>query len=308
MPLHNNIRTLAGGLMAALVLGAAACSSDSSGPESSSAMSQPEAQDVAADMESQVATVTGSLSLQDFMRPPFPSPLQAGYFGPMRFHPMVSCGTVTPNPPVDSDGDNVPDIVTVTFTLPDCHFGGPQGATFDLTGAVTVTDPSATAVGLRIDFQDLEDKLTLPNGMFFLRTLTGVRQLLADQSGFSAVDSLTSSFESSHRGTASLANAWLVDFTVDQGGSFAPHQPLPSGSFTIDGTTDRTWKHGTKSFTVTTPVPLHFNASCTEEPKLDSGVLHVVFDGPHGAADITLTFTACGVRPTMTLVTTPSTS
>jgi hypothetical protein len=291
-----------GAAMAALVLGAAGCSSDSMEPDQSP-MTQAEAQGVADDLEASIANVAGTSTLPDVTNL---NPAQAGYFGPADFQPHANCPTITPFPPTDTDGDHVPDIVTFSFTLPDCSFTGSHGTTLELTGSVTISDPSATAAGLRAEFADLQRKVTLQNGDFFLQRLDGVRQILADAAGFAAVDSLTAVSEFPRRGQASLENTWTVDFVVDAGGTFEPHTALPSGTFDVEGGTVRS-RHGvSRSLDVTTVTPLHFNASCTEHQKIDSGEIHAEFVGPRGTATVTLVYTACGVRPTMTLVTVPA--
>ncbi len=177
-----------------------------------------------------------------------------------------------------------------------------------MTGDVTITDPSTTLAGFRVRFDALKPKITFPNGSFFAQQFDGIRQLLASTDGFSVSDSITASFESSARGSASLENAWQVDFTVDQGGSFEPHMPLPSGTADISGTTVRTHGQVSKTFTMTTPVPLHYNAACTEDQKIDSGEVDAMFVSPRGTATVTVTYTACGVRPTITLESGPGTT
>jgi hypothetical protein len=290
---------------AVFVLGVAGCSSETTGM-SNETLSAAEANDVGQEVEAQVASVVGASTIVGVLNPGAAIPPQGG-FGPLRTG-SSGCPGIAPFPPADTDGDHIPDSVTVSFTLPECSFSGPHGRTLEVTGDVTVTDPSSTLAGFRVRFEALQPKITFPNGSFFMQQFDGIRQLLASTDGFSVSDSITASFESSERGSASLANAWQVDFTVDQGGSFAPHTPLPSGTTDISGTTVRTHGDVSKTFTMTTPVPLHYNAGCAEDQKIDSGEIDATLVGPRGTATVTVTYTACGVRPTVTLVSTPATT
>jgi hypothetical protein len=305
-------RNLPGGSAAAVVgvllaLTLAGCSSDSTGM-SNGTLTQAEANDVGQEVEAQVASAVGATTIVGVMNPTSAVPPQAGDVSAQGFHASGTCPTIAPFPPADADADHVPDSVTVSFTLPDCSFSGPRGRTFEVTGDVTITDPSTTLAGFRVRFDALTPKITFPNGSFFVQQFDGIRQLLASTEGFSVSDSITASFESSARGSASLENAWQVDFTVDQGGSFEPHLPLPSGTAEISGTTVRTRGQESKKFTMTTPVPLHYNAACTTDQKIDAGEIDATFVGPRGTATVTVTYTACGVRPTITLVSGPGTT
>jgi hypothetical protein len=291
---------------ALVVLLAAACSRDSTGT-SDVTLSQAEANDVGEEVEAQVASVVGASTVVGILDPGTAIPPQAGQFG-IQGLGSAGCPEIAPLPPADTDGDHVPDSLTVSFTLPACSFTGPRGKTLEVTGAVTVTDPSSTLAGFRVQFDALQPKITFPNGSFFVQQFDGIRQLLASSNGFSVTDSITASFESSERGSASLANAWQVDFTVDQGESFEPHTPLPSGTANVNGTTVRTHGEVNKSFAMTTPVPLHYNAACAEDQKIDAGEIDATLVGPRGTATVKVTYTACGVRPTITLVSTPGTT
>ena len=291
---------------ALFVLGVAGCSSDSTGM-SNETLTQAEANDVGQEVEAQVASVVGASTIVGIMNPAAAVPPQGGNFGALGLG-SAGCPDIAPFPPADTDGDHVPDSVTVSFTLPECSFTGPRGRTLEVTGGVTVTDPSSTLAGFRVRFDALKPKITFPNGSFFVQQFDGIRQLLASPDGFSVSDSIVASFESSERGSASLENAWQVNFAVDQSGSFEAHTPLPSGTADISGTTVRTHGEVSKTFSMTTPVPLHYNASCTEDQKIDSGEVDATFVSPRGTATVTVTYTACGVRPTITLVSTPGTT
>ena len=289
------------GLVTVLSLVAAGCSPDRpTTPPGSESFSDAEARLVGNEVAGEVEDVAGSFTLTGILQPTFPSagiPASSG----IQPAPMVNCPTITPNPPVDTDGDRVPDDVTLSFTLPDCSFTARNGATFEITGMIHVTDPSATDFGIRVDFTDLQHKLTQPGGAFFLSRLNGARQALRSGAGFSLIDSTTADRESSEHGAAQLAKAWVVSFVADAGQTVSHDRRLPSGDLTVQGNT--TWTRGgvSRSFTVSTETPLHHDATCTERPAFTSGELVIVKTGPDGTVTIHVVFNGCGVDPTVTV-------
>src|SRR5207244_13309614 len=71
--------------------------------------------------------------------------------------------------------------------------------------------------------------------------------------------------------TASHVKTWSSSFTADVPGSIQRDAPLPSGTWSINGTSS--WTRGTRSYalTVTTNAPLHHSASCDKVPRFDAG-------------------------------------
>ena len=98
--------------------------------------------------------------------------------------------------------------------------------------------------------------------------------------------------------TATHVRNWNSTFTADVAGSIQPDAPLPSGTWSIDGTS--TWTRGDRSYDliVSTNPDLHYNATCTVRPKFDSGTLHVQVTRMNGTETqqmtVTIAFTACG--------------
>jgi len=290
------------GLMTFLSVVAAGCSPDRpTAPPGSQSFSDAEARLAGQEVAGEVEDVAGSFTLAGLLQPAFPSagiPASSG----IQPAPMANCPAITPNPPVDTDGDRVPDDVTITFTLPDCSFTR-NGATFEISGMIHVTDPSATDFGLRVDFTELQHKLTLASGAFFLSRLNGARQALRAGGGFSLIDSTTADRESSEHGAAQLAKAWVVSFVADAGQTVSHDRGLPSGDLRVQGST--TWTRGgggvSRSLTVSTQTPLHHDATCAERPAFTAGELLVVKAGPGGTVTIHVVFSGCGVEPTVTV-------
>jgi hypothetical protein len=286
--------------IALLSLIAAACATDrAAAPTGQPSLSDAEAQLVGHEVAGQVEDAAGSFTLGDLMAPSFASAGIAAS-GAVQPAPMANCPTITPNPPVDADGDHVPDDVTFSFTLPDCSFTR-DGATFETTGSIHITDPSTTAFGIRIVFTGLQHKVTRASGAFFVSRLSGARQVLRSASEFSLHDTTTSDLESSEHPAAQLAKAWVVGFVVDAGSTFDQARRLPSGNLTVNGNMSRTRGTTSHSFAVTTVTPLHHDATCTTQPAFTAGELLVVKTGPDGTVTIHVVFNGCGVEPTVTV-------
>jgi hypothetical protein len=283
-----------------LSLVAAGCAPDRpAAPAGAQSLSDAEAQVVGREVAGEVEDVAGSFTLGGLLAPSFPSAGIAATGG-IQPGPMANCPTITPNPPVDTDGDRVPDDETLSFTLPDCSITR-NGATFEITGAIRITDPSPTDFGIRIAFTDLQHKLTRANGAFFLSRLNGARQVIRSASEISLHDTTTSDLESSERGAAQLAKAWVVTFVADAGQTFDQLRRLPSGDLTVNGSMSRTRGTTSHSFSVTTVTPLHHDATCTTRPAFTAGELTVVKAGPDGTVTIHVVFNGCGVEPTVTV-------
>ena len=283
-----------------LSLVAAGCAPDRpAAPAGAQSLSDAEAEMVGREVAGEVEDVAGSFTLGGLLAPSFPSAGIAATGG-IQPAPMANCPTITPNPPVDTDGDRVPDDVTLSFTLPDCSITR-NGATFEITGAIRITDPSPTDFGIRIAFTDLQHKLTRANGAFFLSRLNGARQVIRSASEISLHDTTTSDLESGERSAAQLAKAWLVTFVADAGETFDQLRRLPSGDLTVNGSMSRTRGTTSHSFSVTTVTPLHHDATCTTRPAFTAGELTLVKTGPDGTVTIHIVFNACGVEPTVTV-------
>jgi hypothetical protein len=299
-----------GALFATLALGLAACKGDPIAPGAAAPLTQAEAQAVGVEMQGEIAGITAGASLQGLLTPSFAAPPAAvrAFGGPLHFVPPANCPTFSEFPPTDADGDHIPDNLTLTFDPATCSYTGNGGNSIELSGAVTITDPSQVNPGLRVTFAAFQHKATLANGKFFRRAEDGVWQLVSDTSGFAATDSTTTVHESTDRGLATLAKAWQVNFQVDAGQVFGHDHALPSGDFTVNGSTSRTHGAESKSFTITTVTPLHHDATCTDDQKVVSGELHAVHTDPRGTATVNIVFNGCGVQPTITLVTGPTAS
>jgi hypothetical protein len=298
--------------VAAIGLTLAACSSsDSNAPGGAAPLTQADAQAIGEEMQTEVAGLSDGASLNNFLTPSFSAPpgavraFHGAFHGPVFFTPRsAGCPALSENPPTDTDGDGVPDNLTLTFDPATCTFTRPGGhASLELSGAITVSDPSTVGKGLRLAFATFQQKFTIEDSIFFQRSVDGVWQLTSDSSGFAATDSTTVLNTSSQRPSSELAKAWQVTFGADSGSTFGPCLRLPSGDFIINGTTTRTHDTVTRSFSVTTVAPLHRDVTCDAESKIVSGELDVIHTDSAGTATVHITYNGCGQDPTIALVT-----
>jgi hypothetical protein len=287
-------------LIALFCFAAVGCAPDRpAAPAGPQSLTDAEAQQVGREVAGEVEDVAGSFTLGGLLVPAFPSAGITASSG-VQPSPTATCPTLSPNPPVDTDGDRIPDDLTISFTLPDCSFSR-NGATLEITGSIEVSDLSPTDFGIRVVFTDLKHKLSRDGGAFLSSDLNGARQVLRTSSEFSLHDSTTVDLESSDHPAAQLAKAWVVGFVADAGQTFDGLRRLPSGDLTVNG--NMSWTRGstTHSFGVTTVTPLHHDATCTERPTFTTGELTVVKTGPDGTVTIHIVFTGCGVDPTVTV-------
>jgi hypothetical protein len=294
--------------VAAIGLTLAACSSsDSNAPGNAAPLTQADAQVIGDEMQSELAGMSAGGSLPELMSCHFgffPGAIRF-FHGPIHFgNPPAGCPTVTPDPLVDTDGDGIPDIMTLTFDPATCTFTRPGGdVTKELSGVLTVSDPSPGSKGLKLEFAELQQKVTFANSNFFLRKVNGQWQLTSDDAGFQADENTTVDYQSSLRPNSQLVKVWNVTFTVETGSAFTPHAPLPSGDFVINGTTARTKDAVIRSFQIETVTPLHRDATCSEDNKFVSGELKITTVNTSGTQTVDIIFNPCGQDPTVTLVT-----
>lgn len=280
----HRTRTL---LLAALTaaLGLSACGDNGTAP-STGALTASQAQDVAdvvatdADAMIDASTVTST----GVMLAPG---LNAG-------NPPCS-PAITPIPPLNSDGDLVPDSLRFDFT--GCSFSrGPFD--FVVSGFIDVTDPvpAPDNFGIRFFFTDFTSSRTLQGTS---RTVTvefnGARQITGTSS---TLNHLITNFRTDVTlpggGTVHHVKDWNGSFTADVAGSIVPGQPLPSGTLNVAGTSH--WTRGAdEDFSiVVTSSGLHYEAACTIAPKFDAGTMTAVVTRGDVVTNVIIQHTACG--------------
>lgn len=282
-----------GRLLCALAVGAgaalAACSEPATtpGPALSQAQADSLGDVVVANVQNELDAATASAGLGFVPGAGFSSP---------RLSPSTLCvPDISPQPPVDSDGDRVPDSLRITFT--DCVLGfGDHADT--LRGTIDIVDPTPTATdhSLKQAFTDFARIFVDRHGQTVSSTVNGSREAIRDSSELSQHDAdFRTDYVFGNGDMASDVRNWDVVFTTDVDGSIMRDAPLPDGTLTVDGTSTLT-RNGATAFQLqaTTTAPLHYDATCAERPRFDTGAITVQVVHRGTTATITIEFTACG--------------
>jgi hypothetical protein len=307
------MKRIAAGATALVAILTGCSSGDGVAPGGDGPLTQAEVQIISDEMQGELTAIVQGASVTDLLVSdfaPLPGAVRA-HHGPIRFRPHdEDCPTFSePLPPADDDGDGVPNNLTLTFDPALCTWVSERGnATHELSGSITISDPSTEDRGFRLSWGDFQARTTVDETKYFLRRINGVWQQVKSPTGFSLTDQTTVTHESSQFPAAVLAKDWQVDFVVDPGVTFSNQRGLPSGTLTVNGSTERTRNELTRSLTVETVVPLHFNSLCTEWPKIDAGELNIVHVTPNRTTTINIVFTGCGAEPSTNLVTGPTAS
>lgn len=280
------------GLIAAvLALGAAACAPEGTAPTTallSQSQADSIAEQVAFDAEDENAGATMSGVTGDGAAASF-----AG-LGPLG---LARCApTRTPAAPGDADSDGVPDSVRIDFT--GCVLAFPL-ETDTVRGTIDVLDPTALLADHAVKriFTGLTRvRVHAISGKVTSEIRNGTRMTRRDAS---TIENTETNFRTDYvfrnGGTATHVKTWTATFTADVAGAIQPEHPLPSGSWSIGGTSS--WTRGASMYalTVTTSPLLHYNASCTVAPRFDSGTLVAVVVRGSRTANVSIQFTGCGV-------------
>jgi hypothetical protein len=277
-------------IAAALVLGVTACATDGTAP-STLLLTQAQADSIAeqltfdAEDENSGATMSAGASVNAAAS--LAAPGVAG---------LTQCTpTRTPASPGDADGDGVPDSVRIDFT--GCVLSFPF-ETDTLRGTVDVLDPTASVPDHAVEriFTGLARvRVYTISGKFTSETRNGTRLTSRDATTLTHTETnFRTDYVFRNGGTATHVKTWTSRFTADVPGSIQTDQPLPSGSWSIGGTSSWTRGANTYSLTATTSPPLHYNATCTTAPRFDAGTLTVAVARNARNATVTIQFTACG--------------
>jgi hypothetical protein len=290
---HHSLRLLAG-VVAVTVLGITACKNDQTMTPATPLLSQAKAESLAttvvADVAGEIATATmdgsgsGGLAATAAVSVPAGSPAS-------QCIPAKSPATI-----VDSDKDGVPDSVRFDYT--GCVSSYPLELD-SLSGTIDLIDPTKSTADHSVErvftnFQRVTVRLV--SGAKTSVTDNGVRRASHDSTMLSSSETnFRTDYVYANGNAAEHVRTWESIFTADVVGSIMPNQLLPSGSWTVNGTSSWTRAHNSYSLTVTTNPPLHYNASCTNAPRFDAGKITAVVTRGSQSMTVTIEFTACGV-------------
>jgi hypothetical protein len=208
-------------------------------------------------------------------------------------------GCVSPSSPADSDGDGVPDDATYLFTAPPCRFTGWRGGTLDIVGQFRIQDPAptnagfgyqGTLTGLRSRFTSADSKV------IYDVTRNGTRNLSGSTAGLLLTTDLQVVRTFAGHPDAAIDQQWVINYTP--AAPLQINQPLPSGALDIAGTAN--WTRGAEQFAlvVTTPVPLQYDAGCTDTvQRIKAGELHAAGTFGDMQGFVRVRWTACGDEP-----------
>lgn len=210
--------------------------------------------------------------------------------------PSVRCvPTVSPLPAVNSDSDRVPDSVRVTFT--DCVIGFRRGAD-TIRGSIDIIDPTpmGTDRSLKLGFIDFARIFMDRHDHSASITVNGSREAIRDSSELSQTEvDFRTDYVFGNGATASSVRNWAIHFTPDPPALIVHDAGLPSGLLTITGSSTFTRNDTTKfDLQVTTPTPLHFDATCNDRPRFSAGMLIAEVTKQGATSTVTIQFTACG--------------
>jgi hypothetical protein len=217
----------------------------------------------------------------------------------------AAAACVPPSNPEDTDGDGIPNQAEYIFTAPPCRFEDIRGTTLDVVGRLQVQDPDpgpggagfaydATLVNLRSAFTGKDADHS------YAATRNGTRTLTGTTAGLVLATDLQLLRTFPGLSDAAVDQQWQVAFHPD-----APlhiNQPVPSGTLDVTGTMN--WTRGTENFVlaVTTPTPVHFDATCDGAQRFDAGELRAAGDFGDLTGYVRVRWSDCGDEPSIDFV------
>lgn len=205
--------------------------------------------------------------------------------------------------PIDSDGDGIPDSVTMTYAPGSCHLPvGLGDETESFTGTVQVHDvPGPYAFAWQGDFTDSLDRGA---GNYTSRHTKGTESAALQSDHMTLDADYTINVAFAHdgiSGTATYHDAWSAQFLPDSGTVLVPGVTTPSGNIVFAGTFSLSEPTHARAgdFRLVTSVPIHYSAACDAAllyPAFTSGQVTGVL-ASDTAAGFTVNFNACYTAP-----------
>src|SRR5919108_1602407 len=223
---------------AALVL-VTACNNDRAAAPSTPLFSQAQAETLAAsvvaDMAGEIGTATMDGSAGGGLGATSPFTPAASPTGPQ------CLPAVTPSPVVDSDKDGVPD--SVRFDYAGCVISRPLSID-SVSGTIDLVDPTQGTADHAVKrvFTNLERvTVNLVSGGKSSVTDNGVRMASHDSTTLqSSETNFRTDFVFANGNTAEHVRTWESIFTADVAGSIVRNALLPSGTWSVNGTSSWT--------------------------------------------------------------------
>ena len=222
---------------------------------------------------------------------------------PAAFNAPDGCPSFSPDPPVDSDGDGVPDNALFTFDPQFCTFQG-EGGTMTITGSVRLSDPASVVIGVdvafnQVTFAQFQDGTSEP---VFALVFDGTRSLRGQPTSLT-LDENFSLFVQAGGEQAGFTNQASLSFTPTGGATIDFDMDLPNGDVDWNGTLSAQSPEGFFVLTVQTVQTLSYDAACLNaesgEGSIVAGVLRLTAASSDGAGVVQITFNGCGVEPSV---------
>ena len=221
---------------------------------------------------------------------------------------IAQCGVASQTPPVDTDGDLIPDNWSLTFSLPACHFADATNS-YDITGALHITDlqPATPSLSLNFGLDNFKLAFSGANGSGYV-SRNGSGSVTASSSGLSQTENWTEVAVLTGVTSATVNIDWTATFAATPGQSITAGQSLPDGSYSPNGTVSFRQGNRVASFTVTTIDPLQYSAACaagvaqgTSMSPFSGGHIQVAVTSQQGSGYADVTYSSC-TSATVTLV------
>lgn len=215
----------------------------------------------------------------------------------------AGCPTIVAGSKTDTDLDGVPDSITYEFDAIKCKQDVPAkrgGGTQTISGQLQIVDTSPTP--------DRSYRETLLNLKYernpllkpkFTETQDGTREVT--QFGTTA---LTKNYDVTlvrmvaGRLKTTLVNHMSFTFQVSGTGTIDLNQPLPAGTFAVNGSNEFIFGNGvSRTFSTKTQVPLVYDPTCDSQ-RIVGGELRL--SKPN--TTIKIVFQACGTEPVISKI------
>jgi hypothetical protein len=211
-----------------------------------------------------------------------------------------ACGVPSQDPPTDTDGDQIPDNFSITFALPACHFEDPTGY-MDLTGLFRVSDPQPGTAGLALNLSVENMRISFNDAEFSgSATRDGSASVTGSGTGLSQTQDWSESVQISGFPRVGVDVNWAATFAAAAGSTITPGQPLPSGTYSPNGSIRYQEGNRAASFSVTTVTALQYSATCAADMEtgaamtpFTAGQVVVEFADENRAGSVTVTYAGC---------------
>ncbi|HEU4641492.1 MAG TPA: hypothetical protein VFS44_03485 [Gemmatimonadaceae bacterium] len=297
--------------LAGLTLALAGCGSDITGANGG-ALTDAQLQSVGASIAAQVEGTAALMTMGNLYQPVTGQARVAGARAaslrvlaalgpsatamPASAQQVASCVTPTPNPPTDTDNDQVPDQVALHF---DCHTT--DSTTFDtfaVTGNVTVQDPEPSDSGFTMNASASPFTTTFatPQGFTISESRTGNWSVAVGDGGLAEMWNVRDTVAITGRPPLAITSAMSAAFVPAEGASITMGSPLPAGSLTASGGVGvNDGAGGDFALTLETTTPLAFDATfCrTGATSFRSGEVHAAMTANGKTGYVRLVWSNC---------------